>query len=312
MKRCLACRKTINEEHCYEYHAKCSKIFFGTSNPPQLNHSLSDIDKIAEETINRRISVTGVQPKLSLDIHNQDGKNRLTIVNMWGQFVLKPPFSIYPGLPENEDAVMHCADLAGIKTVPHAMIRFSSGELGYITKRIDRIKGSKIHMEDFCQLSEKYTNEKYNGSLESASKVILKYSSNPGFDSLRLFEIALFSFLTGNADMHLKNYSLVSDNNSEISLSPAYDLVSTALAIPEDNEEYALTINGKKSNFKKDDFNKLSAHLRINDKTLSSIYNKFSSWKKIAMTSIDDSFLSIDNASKLKTIITTRAERLGL
>ena len=175
MKRCLACRKTINEEHSYEYHAKCSKIFFGTSNPPQLNHSLSDIDKIAEETINRRISVTGVQPKLSLDIHNQDGKNRLTIVNMWGQFV-----------------------------------------------------------------------------------------------------------------------------------------VSTALAIPEDNEEYALTINGKKSNFNKDDFNKLSAHLRINDKTLSSIYNKFSSWKKIAMTSIDDSFLSIDDASKLKTIINTRAERLGI
>jgi len=312
MKKCLFCRKLIDEEHDYEYHSKCSKSFFGTPNPPELCYSLSEIEKLAEETINRRISVTGVQPKLSLDIQNNPDRKRLTIVNLWGKFVLKPPFLDYPGLPENEDAVMHCADLAGIATVPHAMIRFSSGELGYITKRIDRSKENKFHMEDFCQLSEKYTNEKYNGSLESASKVILKYSSNPGFDCLRLFETVLFSFLTGNADMHLKNYSLISNENSEISLSPAYDLVSTALALPMDKEDYALTINGKKNNLKIEDFFKLSSHLQINDKTVFSILKRFSSWKKAAIMSIDESFLSSEDGLKLKKIISSRAERLGI
>lgn len=103
---------------------------------------------------------------------------------------------------------MLLAEVFGIKTVPHALIRFKSGELAYISKRIDRVRSGKLHMEDMCQLQERLTEDKYRGSVEQVGKTLKKYSSNPGYDIQRLFEVVLFSFLTGNADMHLKNYSL--------------------------------------------------------------------------------------------------------
>ena len=271
---CLICGESYSGSS--SYHPSCSRKFFGTEEPPSLEYDISEINKIAEETVLKSITLTGVQPKLSFHLSKTgNGKRKkLTIVGLWGAYILKPPSTAYPFLPENEHLTMHLAESCGIKTVSHALIRFKSGELAYITKRIDRSKSGKLHMEDMCQLQERLTEDKYRGSVEQIGKTIEKYSSNPGYDLQRLFEIAVFSFLTGNADMHLKNYSLFYRKPDMKELAPAYDLLNTALVIPEDAEESALTINGKKSNIKKSDFDKLSENLKIIPKVKNTILER--------------------------------------
>src|SRR5690606_38986653 len=141
-------------------------------------------------------------------------------------YILKPPTPHYQQLPEVEDLTMHLAALAKIKTVPHSLIRLQSGKLAYITKRIDRTKKGKLHMEDMCQLTERLTEHKYQGSYEQIAKAILKYSALPGLDLVNFFELVVFSFLTCNADMHLKNFSLIQQPGMGMVFSPAYDLVA--------------------------------------------------------------------------------------
>ena len=312
MGYCLICHKALDLQYEGEYHYACAKRLFGTDTAPVLDISLDDIETAAAASVSESVTVPGVQPKLSLHLDSGGDTNRLTIVGLWGGFVLKPPFGEFPGLPENEDAVMRLADSAGIETVPHGLIRFKTGELGYITRRIDRNAEGKIHMEDFCQLTEHLTQEKYNGSLEAASKVISRYATNPGFDLIRLFSIAVFSFLVGNGDMHLKNYSLVRMNDGTVSLSPAYDLVSTVLAMPSDKEETALTINGKKHQLKYTDFLALAAAMKIPAKVAEREIGRFSAWEKTAADALMHSFLNDDGANRLKSLIHERALRLRI
>ena len=126
-------------------------------------------------------------------------------------------------LPENEDLTMHLAEAFNIPAAMHSLIRLKSGELAYITKRFDRIKKEKLALEDMCQLTETLTNDKYRSSMEKVGKCIEKYSTRPGLDNLIFFETAIFNFLTGNADMHLKNFALLTTKENDIVLSPAYD-----------------------------------------------------------------------------------------
>ena len=142
---------------------------------------------------------------------------------------------------------MHLAELAKVNVVPHSLIRFADGELAYITKRIDRTaKGEKLPMEDMCRLSERLTEYKYKGSYEKIAKIIMQYSSVPKLDVINFWEQVVFSWLTGNADMHLKNFSLYSQRKGYYSLTPGYDMISTALLMPKDTEELALTLYGKR------------------------------------------------------------------
>lgn len=193
--------------------------------------------------------MTGVQPKLSLDIQRGtawDLPGKFTIVGLWGNYILKPPTKTYPLAPELEDLTMHLALLSKISTVPHALIRLQSGSLAYITLRVDRSKSGKIHMEDMCQLTGKLTEHKYRGSYEQIGKAILKYSATPGLDLVNFFEQVVFAFLTGNTDMHLKNFSLLNVPGVGYTLCPAYDMLATAL-ITDDAEQMALTLNAKKA-----------------------------------------------------------------
>lgn len=187
---------------------------------------------------------------------------------------------------------MHLASLVKIKTAQHCLIRLHSGELAYITKRFDRNNKDKIALEDFCQLTENLTEHKYRGSIEKVAKTTRKFTTNKGLETLRLFELVLFCYLTGNADMHLKNFALLENALGEFELSPAYDLLSTALVIPDDKEESALTINGKKSRLKKNDFDALALSIGINTKVLESIYTKFEKVLPNWIEFIKQSFLS--------------------
>lgn len=274
MEKCLFCYQALNETE-EDFHSRCSKKMFGTTTPPFIDFDLKKLEELAKQIVIKSVAVTGVQPKLSLDLEKNKGISRFTIVGLHGDYILKPPSSQYPELPENEDLTMHLADIAKIRTASHCLIRLQSGELAYLTKRFDRKNGEKIAVEDFCQLSENLTEHKYRGSIEKIAKITRQFTTNKGFEAQRLFELVLFCYLTGNADMHLKNFSLIENDFEEYEFSPAYDLLSTALVIPDDTEETALTINGKKSKLRLKDFNALAKSLDINDKSLQSIYLRF-------------------------------------
>lgn len=254
MEKCLYCYQELKEGQV-DFHPHCSRKLFGSPQPPLLPYTRNHISELAEQVIRSQTTLTGVQPKLSVDISEEKNNRRFTIVGLWGRYILKPQTVTYPHLPELEDLTLHLAETARIKTVPHALIRFADGELCYITRRIDREpSGQKYRMEDMCQLSERLTEDKYKGSYEQIAKLILKYSSIPRLDLVNFWEQVLFSWLTGNADMHLKNFSLYSPFPGQHILTPAYDMLSTALAMPEDTEELALTLNGKKRKITRSDF----------------------------------------------------------
>ncbi len=312
MQRCLYCYQPL-EQGQTDFHPQCSKKLFGTTTPPELPYTKDDIESLALEVVRSQVTVTGVQPKLSVDLEKEaNGKKRFTIVGLWGKYILKPQTELYVNLPENEDLTMHLATMVNIKTVPHSLIRFKDGSLAYITRRIDRDKKKgKIPMEDMCQLTEKLTEQKYKGSHEQIAKIIMLHSAYPVLDLLTYFEVLLFCYLTGNADMHLKNFSLYKPANEYI-LAPAYDLLSTKLVLPDDKDELALTLNAKKRKLKKSDFNHLLNTYKIDEKVIENIYEKYRKIVPQWLNFIDTSFLPQQMKEEYKSIIIKRKSILDL
>jgi serine/threonine-protein kinase HipA len=202
------------------------------------------------------------------------------------------------------------SQIAKIRTAPHSLIRLQSGNLAYITKRIDRTKKGKLAMEDMCQLTERLTEDKYRGSYEQIAKTIQKYSATPGLDVVNFFELVLFSFLTGNADMHLKNFSLLEQPGLGMTLAPAYDLLNTALVNPFDEEEMALTLNGRKKKLKKQDFVVAMNALKIAEKQQANIFNKMAKAVPKWVEMIDCSFMSEPFKQQYRAILMERMKRM--
>ncbi len=224
----------------------------------QLDDAL--IESLAKQTINQRIAVTGVQPKLSLTLQKEKGYSRLTVVGLWGKFILKPQHHIYPMMPETEDLTMHLAGLFKMPVCEHTLLQASNGSMVYIARRLDRVEGKKIDMEYLCQLSGFLTDNKYKSSYEKVGKLVAHYC-HKGLDVLSYFELVLFSYLCGNNDMHLKNFSLIHQPEGVV-LSPACDLLNVNLLNPKDEEELALTLNGKKARIKLTGFKTLAENLQ--------------------------------------------------
>ncbi len=312
MERCLYCYKELADGE-RDFHKSCSKKIFGTPEAPLLPYTRTNIAELAREVIRSQTTLTGVQAKLSLDIAKA-GKGtpeRFTIVGLWGRYILKPQTEHYPHLPELEDLTMHMAEAAKMQVVPHSLVRFADGELCYITRRIDRgPRGEKYPMEDLCQLSERLTEHKYKGSYEQIAKTILRYSATPKLDVVNFWEQVLFSWITGNADMHLKNFSLCSRNQGVYGLTPAYDLLSTALVLPEDTEELALTLNGRKRKLRRSDFMQAMTASGMDEKVIDNLFKKFikaiPKWDEW----IDISFLPDEMKGKYKELISERIGRL--
>lgn len=306
-KKCLYCYKEILGDG--DFHPQCSSHFFGSPQPPILDYTLDEMADLAKIVAESSIAIPGVQPKLSLSFINNiiedQGKGRLTILEaLGGNYILKPQNKTFPQMPENEHLTMKLAELCGILVVPSSLIRLKSGELSYITKRIDRREiGEKIHMLDMFQILEAY--DKYKNSLEKVSKAVEEHSSNTLLDLLRLFEVIIFSYITGNNDMHLKNFSLIL-NNEEWSLSPAYDLLNVQLHLPEDKEEMALTINGKKRKISKSDFISLGLKFKLTEKQILNTLNRFIKAEKKMKQEIQKSFLSNENQARYIELLETR------
>jgi serine/threonine-protein kinase HipA len=308
-KKCLYCYKILNENTAGDFHELCSLDFFGTKQQPLFEHSLKQMTELAKNVVERSVAVPGVQPKLSLTLIDdtiQDGnKGRLTVVGaLRGNYIFKPPSYHFPEMPENEHATMRIAEAFGINVVKSSLIRLQSGELSYITKRIDRKDtGEKIHMLDMFQITEAF--DKYKSSMEKIGKALNEYSDNTLLDKVYFLELAVFSFLTGNNDMHLKNFSMISTVDKWI-LAPAYDLLNVAIVNPEDTEELALTLEGKKKKIKWENFERLGKMLELNDKQIGGIKKRFLKNKSIAIQWIDNSFLSEEYKEKYKILLGER------
>lgn len=309
MCKCLYCYQKL-EEGQKDFHPYCAHKFFGTREAPLLEYRHEDLDRLAEQVIRAQTSLTGVQPKLSLNLSKHEGSNRLTIVGLWGDYIFKPQTEDYPQLPENEDLTMHLAEAAKINVVPHTLIRLADGRLGYITKRIDRTRnGEKIDMEDMCQLTLHPTEYKYKGSYEQIAKTIVQYSGTPKLDLTNYMQLLLFCFLTGNNDMHLKNFSLYRPAEG-YQLTPAYDLLNVAIANPTDKEELALTLSGKKTRLSKNDFLNAAKTMGLEEnvvqRLITSLHKALPKWQQL----IQESFLSEERKQAYEELIVSRLDRL--
>lgn len=316
MSKCLYCYQELDEGQV-DFHPSCARKFFGNDTPPILPYTRDNMTELAKQVIRTSTSVTGVQAKMSLDV-NRGSKNepaRFTIVGLWGKYIFKPQSAKYSNLPELEDLTMKMAETAHIRTARHTLIRLADGELGYLTLRMDRgRKGEKISMLDMCQLTNRLTEHKYYGTYQQLAETIKKYSSAPMLDVQRFWEIVLFSWMTGNSDMHCKNFSLIDSGNGEYVLSPAYDLLAVLLADPQDPEEMAMSfsLGGKKNGFKRNTF--MSAFTQsgipatVADRMINRMAGYLPDWKRL----ISHSFLSEKMQIAYCSLLDKRREALEI
>ena len=286
---------------------KCKAAFFGMEKLPRLDIDEETLKELAKDAASKGLTVAGVQKKLSLHL-KEDSAARLTLVGYPAGYILKPQANEYPQLPEVEDLTMDMASATGIKVVPHGLIEMEGGSLAYITKRIDRIDNRKLAMEDFCQLNGRLTENKYKSSYEQCAKVINKYSDRPGLDMSEFFLRLVFCFVTGNSDMHLKNFALIEDEDGSglYSLSAAYDLLSVNIVNPSDSEQTALTLCGKKNNLHRDDFLQFAAGISLTPKTANTMLKKVISCEAKYYEMIDKSYLSGELKEEYKELIRER------
>lgn len=311
MCRCLYCYRPL-EKGDRDFHPGCARKFFGTEKVPVLDYTCKDLEQLALQIIKDQTSLTGVQPKLSLHLNEHEGSQRLTIVGLWGSFICKPQTMQFKSMPETEDLTMHLAEVAKIDVVPHTLMRMADGTLCYLTKRIDRdAKGEKMAMEDMCQLTGRQTEYKYKSSYERIAKAIAQYSSMPKMDVTNFFETVLFSWITGNNDMHLKNFSLYEPQDGTIRLTPAYDLLNASILNPKDDEELALTLNGRKKRLKRSDFIAAGETMGIDPKIVDRLIGKYVRLHPRMSEFIGQSFLDEELKNRYNELICERMSRIN-
>lgn len=309
MSKCLYCYKEVASGD--DFHTQCSMLFFGVEKAPRIEYSLDEMSALAKQVVERSVSVPGVQPKLSMSFNTENKKDqRLTVVGaLGGNYIFKPPSENYPEMPANEHLTMKMAALFNIDVVPHSLIRLASGKLSYITKRIDRNEdGSKIHIIDMFQVIEAF--DKYRGSMERIGKAIHKYADNTFLDILRFYELTVFSYLTGNNDMHLKNFSMLKTSYGW-ALSPAYDLLNIAIVNPQDTDELALTIAGKRKKINKKILTDFGMDLGLSKKQINSVYKRFTDLQGEAVALTKTSFLSDNMQDNYNELLKNRYQVLN-
>lgn len=266
-----------------------------------------------QEAINRagKISIQGLQLKLSVVLGVAAG--RFELVDRGGRFILKPPSLDFPELPENEDVTMRMAKAAGIEIPVHGLLRAIDGSLTYFIRRFDRQGRERLPLEDFAQLTGESRDTKYNSSMEKVAAVIDQFCTFPAIERVKLFERTLFSFLTGNEDMHLKNFSLIT-RGGKTELAPAYDFLNTTIALSNPKEELALPLNGKKSRLIRKDFVDYFGRerLQINNRMLADVLSRFEAASPVWHELVEQGFLSAGMKQKFHATIEERRQRLGL
>ena len=289
---------------------RCDAGFFGLKQMPVIDFDWGRLEELARKNTSLGLTVPGVQKKLSLHL-SDEGSSRLTLVGYPAGYILKPQTEDFAQLPEAEDLVMDIADMMGVRTVPHGLVDID-GKPAFITKRVDRLNGQVYAMEDFCQIGGRLTEDKYKGSYERCAEIIRKHSGRVGFDLSEFFLRLLVCFATGNSDMHLKNFSLIEQNpgRRDFVLSPAYDLLPVNVIMPEDREETALTLNGKKSRLHRQDFLALAKNAGLPGRAAERMIMSVAAKVEKAVELCEHSSLSPERKEALADLIRERCRRL--
>lgn len=308
---CLCCGKELNGNEESQWHKACIRRFFNTNSLPEINFDPKGIESLVLKNEFQGFTVPGVQKKMSLHLSIEKKQNRLTLIDYPTGYILKPQVEEYESLPELEWISMRMAESIGIQTVPHALLSIDH-EYSYISKRIDRIidkkEIKKLAMEDFCQLDLRQTADKYRGSYERCAKIIKKYSCRPGIDLSEFFMRVFFSYMIGNSDMHLKNLSMIETNpgSHQYVLSKAYDLLPVQVVLPEDEEEFALTLNEKKKNITKKDFYAFGQNCGMDMNSCKKMMEFVVSKKDEFIRIVNESFLNDDLKSRFIHLVSLR------
>lgn len=279
---------------------------FGIDREPFIDLTLAGVSLKAQEMVGK-MSISGAQPKLSVKLADRRGGPHLEVTGEGGQYILKPQVQAFANLPENEELCMTIAEDLGIDAPPHCLVHLKDKSLAYVVKRFDRKGRRKIHQEDFAQILDK--KDKYNGSVEEIGRKLKAVSDVPGLDVQLFFERVVFNFLIGNGDAHVKNYSVIYNEEGLVRFAPAYDLVCSRIVIPEEADESALTIQGKKSRIKRKDIDLLAEYLGIPEKIR---FAKFAGQKELFCSRLAKSLLPKDIAKNFDNLLRERFQRLEL
>jgi serine/threonine-protein kinase HipA len=264
------------------------------------------------ETYASKLSIQGVQPKMSAALSIKE--ESFELVERGGTYILKPQAEHYKKVPENEDLTMRLAKTIGIEVPLHGLIYSKDGSLTYFIKRFDRYgQKKKAHVEDFAQLSGASRHTKYDSTMEKVAKVIEEFCTFPAVEKLKLLQRTIFSFLVGNEDMHLKNFSLiVRDDKAE--LTPAYDFVNSTIVLAGPKEQLALPLKGRKNKLKREDLIDYFGEQRlgINPKAIAGLLEELRAGTQEWDSLIQKSFLSAEMKKKYADIVRTRKDTLGI
>jgi serine/threonine-protein kinase HipA len=304
MSVCRICLENLTRGG--EYHPHCARLLFGTPKVPALDIDVNELHTAGQAMAGGHTTISGVQKKISVSL-TADTK-ALQVAPHGGIYILKPQTDL-PNLPENEHVTTRLAHLVGIETAVGGLVALKDGSLAYIVRRFDRTTdGHKVHQEDFCQLSELPPLEKYSGSIERCAKLIQRYATEPLIQTLDFFRLVVFCWWSGNNDMHLKNFSLLIDNEGVIRMTPAYDLLATQLV---SSQPFALTVCGKNSKIGRNDWLALAEYCKLPLPIAESILQKQVATTDVSLKLIEKSFLPASQRDKFKELIQEKSATLA-
>lgn len=302
---CRICLENTRSEA--DYHARCLRRLFGSTKVPQLDIELSKLHTAALAMVGH-MSLSGIQKKISVGLSAD--RETLQVEAEGGRYILKPQTETYPFLPENEHITSQLAKLVGIEVAMSGLVSLKGGSLAYVARRFDRLDDErKVRQEDFCQLAEKSPKEKYDGSAEFCVRILRKYATEPLIEILKLYRLLLFIWWSGNGDMHLKNFSLLTDEKNVTRLTPAYDLVCTRLVIPDD--PLALPILGKRDRLHRGDWMAFAEYCGLPEKPALRVLHEQEAALPEALDLIDRCFLPAEQKKEFAELIKERTLLLG-
>lgn len=305
MSNCRICLEPVSSSA--NYHPNCMKILFDTGKLPTLDIDTSKLHTAALAMVGHT-SLSGIQKKISLGLAAD--RATLKVVAEGGGYILKPQTGTYPSIPENEHVTTCLAKLVGIETAVSGIVELTDGTLAFIVRRFDRLpSGKKVRQEDFCQLAKLPPKDKYSGSAELCVKIIKQYASEPLIELLKFYRLLVFTWWSGNGDMHLKNFSLLTGEDDIIRLTPAYDLVSTHLVIAGD--PLALPVGGKTTKLARGDWLRLAEYCGLPRKVAQRVLQEQAGIVDNATKLIEHSFLPADLKTEYEVLIRQRIERLN-
>ncbi|MEX2186041.1 MAG: HipA domain-containing protein [Pirellulales bacterium] len=301
---CRICLRDVRGDG--HYHTRCLRALFRSGKAPRLDIEVSKLHTAALAMVGHT-SLSGVQKKISVNLSAD--RETLQVAAEGGRYILKPQTGTYPALPENEHVTTQLAKLVDIEVAPSGLVSLKDGSLAFVTRRFDRLPdGRKVRQEDFCQLAEKSPKEKYIGSAELCVRLLNRYASEPPIEILKFFRMLVFAWWTGNGDMHLKNFSLLADEDGFIKLTPAYDLVCTRLVLPDDT--MSLSMVGRKDRLRRKDWLAFAAYCGLPERTATRVLNRQASVKSTAFELVERSFLPDEQKADYATLLEERTETL--